>query len=374
MTIDATVSRARFDREKAAREEAERLLESKSRELYEANRKLEEHASTLSAIVEEQTKELKHALELANRSLHATQEAKLKLIESEEKFRSIIEAANDIVYMLRLDGSFDYVSPKLEVSLGHSISELLGAHFSKIVHPNDVRLVDNFLNSVATHRRPASGLEFRMLHADGSYVWHDTNASPIVDSDGTPRMLLGISRNIEAKKQIEAELVHRAHYDELTGLANRFSIIEQLKREVQVAQVSQRMLAVMFIDLDGFKNVNDSYGHEAGDNILKSFAANLKAATREKSDHVGRLAGDEFLVILPNIADRQSAEQTAKRIQELIRTPIQVAGHSIVIECSLGISIFPADAADIDTLISNADTAMYRHKADKRGLSAVFHS
>ncbi len=122
----------------------------------------------------------------------------------------------------------------------------------------------------------------------------------------------------------------------------------------------------MFIDLDGFKLINDNFGHDAGDTILQHFASSLKVATRGGSDYVGRLAGDEFLVILPDLPDSKTAEHAARRIQNLLKVPLVVDGTQIVVGFSVGVAVFPEDGDDLDKLISTADTAMYLHKTEKQ--------
>jgi diguanylate cyclase (GGDEF)-like protein/PAS domain S-box-containing protein len=219
----------------------------------------------------------------------------------------------------------------MEASLGHSSTALVGRHISMVVNPLDIHAIEAVFEKIAVYRLAASGLEFRIRHVDGYWHWHENNVAPIVGLKDELKGFLGIGRNVEARKHTESKLHHLAHTDDLTGIANRYAIIEQLKRELQQARSAQRKLAVMFIDLDGFKLINDTFGHDAGDTVLQHFASSLKVATRGGSDHVGRLAGDEFLVILPDLPDRKTAEHAARRIQDLLKVPFVVDGTQIVV-------------------------------------------
>jgi len=366
------VSRSRYEREKAAREAAEKLLEEKSRELYLANKKLEEQAINLAALVEDRTKKLTEALQQAQLSLKTMREAERQREESEEKFRSLIENANDFVFTLNLDGVFEYLSPRLTEVLGYRESDLLGQHFSVVIHPDDLANCAEFFNRLITTLTPEAGLEYRVRHADGSWHWHDTNAAPLCDKENNVSGMLGIGRDIQQRKRDQEKLYQLANFDTLTGLANRSAILTRLRQELAHAKSKNASLAVMFLDLNNFKYINDIHGHETGDKVLCTIAERLQSAVRDYTDAIGRLAGDEFLIVLPNIKQRSKAEKVVTRIRQSLAPAIEISQKHLLVGCSVGVAIYPQDAADVDALVSHADTAMYEHKASKLG-DAVFY-
>lgn len=367
-----TVPRSRYEREKAAREAVEKILEEKSTELYFANKKLQEHALHLTFLVEDKTKELSKALKQAKLSLKAMQEAERQREESEVKFRSFVENANDFVFTLNIDGAFEYLSPRLTEVLGYRESDLLGKHFSVVIHPDDLSNGAEFFNRLITTLTPEAGLEYRVRHADGSWHWHDTNASPLYDKDNNVSGMLGIGRDIQQRKRDQEKLYQLANFDSLTGLANRSAILTRLRQELTQAKSKNASLTVMFLDLNKFKDINDIHGHETGDKVLRTIAERLQTAVRDYSDAVGRLGGDEFLIVLPNIKQKSTAEKVVKRIRQSLAPAIEISQKHLVVGCSVGVAVYPEDAADVDALVSYADTAMYTHKTSKLG-DAVFY-
>lgn len=370
---DLTVSRARYEREKAARESAERLLEQKSRELFDANQRLESYSRQLERLIEARTKELKVALEASNHALEQFREAEQRLAQSEGKFRSFIENANDIVFTLTIDGIFDYLSPRLTDVLGYVEDDLRGHHFSSVIHPEDLPNCAEFFQRLISTQQPDSGLEYRVRHADGSWHWHDTNAAPLFDNSHNIRGMLGIGRDIHERKKDQQRLRYLAHFDSLTGLANRSSILSRLGYELAQAKASGTCLAVMFLDLNRFKAINDTHGHETGDQVLRIVSERLKLSVREYTDAVGRLAGDEFLIVLPNIDSKEDAEKVSCRIGTAISPAIELSKARIFVTSSIGVSFYPQDSIDVDSLVNHADTAMYEHKLHKTG-DAVFYA
>ena len=173
-----------------------------------------------------------------------------------------------------------------------------------------------------------------------------------------------MARDITEKKRLQQELEHAAHYDSLTSLPNRALILEHLKKSIAIAARRKSKLAVLFLDLNGFKDVNDSLGHEAGDVLLKTIADRLKLGIRE-SDYVGRLGGDEFLVILTDIETFANANLVAKKLKELISQMCNIKNVSIHITTSIGISMYPDDATELNDLIHHADQRMYQIKKEE---------
>ncbi len=172
----------------------------------------------------------------------------------------------------------------------------------------------------------------------------------------------------EIMEQKQADLYHLAHHDALTGLPNRLLFYDRLSQALAQAQRNVKRLGVLFIDLDHFKNVNDSLGHGAGDNLLRETALRISGCLRE-GDTVARLGGDEFTVILTDIANPADAALVGKKIMETMVQPFSLSGNEVRVSCSIGASLFPDDGADMETLVKNADTAVYRSKKTRNCFS-----
>ncbi|KGX86613.1 diguanylate cyclase [Pontibacillus litoralis JSM 072002] len=209
--------------------------------------------------------------------------------------------------------------------------------------------------------------EIKNRAKDGSHYWVDTTIVPILDHNQKPYQYVAIRHNITKSKEMEESRERLANYDPLTQLPNRYNVSQYLARALRDVRIGKQ-LAVMFVDFDGFKLYNDTYGHSFGDELLKSVAERLQE-TVAKYGKIGRYAGDEFLIIVNN-TDRKNVERIAKRINKEFETPFIVMGRELFITLSIGISLYPFDGLDSETLIKNADTAMYRIKRlEKNGCS-----
>jgi diguanylate cyclase (GGDEF)-like protein/PAS domain S-box-containing protein len=198
----------------------------------------------------------------------------------------------------------------------------------------------------------------------GNRIWNLATKVPLRDSEGKIVGVVGIGRNITERVQAEKQLAYMATHDALTGLPNRWLFNDRLTLELARAQRNRQKLAVMLLDLDRFKDVNDTLGHTVGDKLLEVVGKRLASIVR-KNDTVARMGGDEFMLILlfPGIRGEEDAAKIAQRILEAFRRPFVFDDHEIRITASLGIAIYPDDGEDADTLMKNADIAMYRAKA-----------
>ena len=180
-------------------------------------------------------------------------------------------------------------------------------------------------------------------------------------ADGTGSSVLCIVRDVTARRRAQEELKHQATHDPLTGLPNRALLTDRLMQAISYAQRYHRAIAVAFLDLDRFKHINDTLGHDAGDQLLKTVAARLSACVRD-SDTVARLGGDEFVLVLYDQANEEITCQALRRVLGSISQAMEICGRELTISCSIGFAVYPQDGRDADTLIKNADTAMYRAK------------
>jgi diguanylate cyclase (GGDEF)-like protein/PAS domain S-box-containing protein len=316
----------------------------------------------------------------------ARKRTELALRQAEVKYRSLVEKIPAVVYVAGVGetGDWLYVSPQLERILGYTPREWLAhpAPFSSFLHPADrERVLAEEAFSGATGEPLRS--EFRMIARDGRSVWIRDEAHLIEDDAGRPLLWQGLMSDITELKKAEEQVAFLAYHDKLTGLPNRAMFEELLDLALSRARRKELAVAVLFMDLDNFKLVNDSLGHEAGDELLQQMGTRLRQALRDM-DVVARQGGDEFLLLLGDLergaqsvrpdaeASVIAAESVAERIHELLKQPFAIGGTEFYITASIGISLFPLDGDDGKALLKNADAAMYRSKRSAPGTSTVF--
>ncbi|MEA2785858.1 MAG: hypothetical protein QOF71_1962 [Candidatus Eremiobacteraeota bacterium] len=237
------------------------------------------------------------------------------------------------------------------------------------MHPDDRKRVIRDLNDTATSGR-VNRIEYRSFRGDGTMHWEEVLVARELGADGKPARLVGTCIDISARKEASELLAVSARTDALTGLANRTMLNERLAAGCSAAKRRHSKMAVLFLDLNGFKAINDTLGHAGGDQLLKSVATRLRGLTRAE-DLVARAGGDEFVIVLDD-PDAVRAAATARRIVEAFRTPLEAGDRSVCMSLSIGIASFPADGCDGDTLMRNADTAMYRAKLIAGGAYRLF--
>lgn len=297
-----------------------------------------------------------------NIDITARKMAEQALRDSEEKFRQLARHVPQVFWMTDADQkALTYISPAYETVTGRSIAELTAnpRAWLECIHPDDRERVRAARKDKA--RNGDYEVTFRMMHTDGSERWMHSRAFPVYDQDGAVYRIAGISEDITEQKRAQEKLLQLAHYDGLTSLPNRVLFRDRLQQTLAQAQRNDWIIAVLFIDLDHFKNINDTLGHAGGDDLLLQVAGRLTACVRT-GDTVGRLSGDEFSVILSELAAAQDAGLVAQKIGTALQAPFTVNDTEIFITASIGITLYPCDSTDIDILIRNADTAMYGAK------------
>ncbi len=288
-----------------------------------------------------------------------------ELLIGETRYRQLVENANDIIYTLTPDGVFSYVSPNWIATLGHPVEAVVGAHIRDHLHPDDLPRCQGFIEQVLTSGEPQSGIEYRVRHQDGAWRWHISNAAALRGESGEVEAFLGIARDITERRAMEERIRELAQHDALTGLTNRALFFEHIEHSLRLAARHGEKVALLFIDLDEFKPINDRLGHAAGDQVLLATARRLIDGLRE-SDLVGRLGGDEFVALLHAPAGGEEALSVARALCRSLAEPLTVEGQTVAVTASIGAALYPDHATGSDALMREADRAMYRAKAAGR--------
>ncbi len=275
-----------------------------------------------------------------------------------EKFRTLFESADDAIIFNEFRSSCIEVNKVACEMFGYSRDELLRMRIADLYTPEFLEQIETLRATLAEQGRII--YETPLIAKDGRLVPIEASAR-LVTYDGKPTVL-NVIRDISARKQAEKRIQYLAHFDPMTDLPNRALLRDRLDYALAQAQRQQLRVALLFIDLDGFKSINDRFGHHIGDLVLCETASRLKDAVRS-SDTVARLGGDEFAVMLTNAATRETAGAVAEKLVKALAMPILVEGKEAKIGASIGIAHFPQDALDSDTLLRLADTAMYAAKA-----------
>ncbi len=245
------------------------------------------------------------------------------------------------------------------------------------VHPEDADMVARALESTLRGEQSFS-LDHRVVHEDGTLLYLHSEAEVVRNAKGQPSKLTGTVQDITERKKAESRIQFLAFYDSLTGLPNRLHFNDQLKKTLELARGRGGTAAVMFMDLDNFKRINDTSGHSAGDRLLRAAANRLREAIRASDlvsrvdsvpgpeGAVARLGGDEFIVLLPDVSRAEDPARVARRVLEAFRDPIQVGEKEFFVSMSIGIGIFPQDGENAEDLLKNADAALYHAKDSGR--------
>jgi diguanylate cyclase (GGDEF)-like protein/PAS domain S-box-containing protein len=289
---------------------------------------------------------------------------------SEDLFNRLSAVAGDVVFRHRFSSGTEYVSQGVSGVLGYTAAEFINdpGLARRIVHPEDRHLVSELAENTHASDEP---LMLRTVSRDGTIVWQLVRVSPIVDGDRIIGVE-GMSTDVTAMKRAEAELNHQARSDPLTNLANRLTFAEYAERSVARLIRHPGMMGVLYLDLTGFKNINDTLGHGAGDRAIVTIAERLNKVTR-REDVVARIGGDEFAVLMPDLANIAEATATAQRIISAIESPIDIDGHPIRISTGVGISVSTNGTLSPEEMLRQADTALYQAKRAGRGRWQVFH-
>lgn len=329
----------------------------------------------------------KSRLETQNRSIHA------RLEESETLYRYLVNSSPDIIYTLDEDGHFTFINHRVETLLGYKRESLIGKHYTEIIYGDDYDRASYAFNERRTGTRSTRNIELRLKckdreidtrHFEINFITVVLNATGTYDSTPDVGMpfsgTYGVARDISDRKKVEEVITRQAYHDTLTGLPNRALFKDRLNIALSQAKRNQQQLAIMFLDLDRFKWVNDTLGHFYGDELLKHVAHRLSNCLRAQ-DTLARMGGDEFTLLLHDMQQPEDASLVAGKIMDELKRPFLLDEREIFISSSIGIALYPDHGDSIETLIKHADIAMYQVKwRGKNGyqyydasMNAMFH-
>jgi diguanylate cyclase (GGDEF)-like protein/PAS domain S-box-containing protein len=274
------------------------------------------------------------------------------LLESENKFRSFVEYSNDIIYTLNEEGCFTYVSPSWKVILGHDEEEVLGKPYLDFIHEKDIEKCLELQMRVLEEKEQKESVEYRVRHKNGSIKWHETNGS-LVDKDGQ-YYYIGVARDITESKVVEEKIRYMSFHDRLTNLYNRYYIEEEMNR---LNTHRQLPISIIMADVNGLKLINDTYGHEKGDLLLKT-AANIIVSSCREEDIISRWGGDEFVVLLPQTAIDEAWNICHRIVAKCKDTQID----NLPVSIAVGVAAKTDHSVNMITLLREAENSMYKQK------------
>ena len=300
------------------------------------------------------------------------QQTEEELQESEKRYHTVIEAAPDPVVVYDAEGQISYLNSAFSRVFGWTLKEIRGQKINFV--PTESLPETRWILTKIDRGETISGIETHRLTRYGHKIEVSISGAGFFDSQGTLQGSIITLQDIAAQKQTEEGIKFLAYHDTLTGLPNRTSFYMRLEDELIQSQgragrnrrVVRDKWALLFLDLDKFKDINDTLGHDVGDELLKLVATRLRQRLR-KSDYVFRLGGDEFTVLLNNLTRDTDVAKVAKKLQDEIAKPYHIKNHELHISVSIGISLYPDDGEDVETLVKNADMAMYAAKEERQG-------
>ena len=321
---------------------------------------------TLKGLVTEMAGDLSFALENQDKE-ELRRQAERRLRASEEANRlsnRVLESSSNGIVITApkppLLFAIAHVNPAFERMTGYRRDEVLGRDPRFLLGNDTAQLGMEEIRAALRENREGEAL-LRNYRKDGSLFWNELSVAPVRDPAGTVTHYVGIFNDITERKQYEEQLERQNNQDALTGLATRHLLRDRFGQAIAYAAHHQRSVAMLFFDLDNFKRINDSLGHAFGDEVLRQTARRLTDCVRER-DTLARLGGDEFVIILSDMASVQNVPQLASRVLQALNQPLVVGDREIDLSASIGISVYPADGDDYDTLLRNADAAMYSAK------------
>jgi diguanylate cyclase (GGDEF)-like protein/PAS domain S-box-containing protein len=308
------------------------------------------------------------ALKITNEELETRVQERTGAIK---KLSRVVEQTDDIVVVTDPHGIIEYINPAFTKNTGYSVAEVVG---------NNINITKSGLHDNSFYRELwetiLAGKSFQEIFINrkknGDIYYEEKTITPLRDENGLILNFVATGKDISDRMEIQEKLHHMATHDLLTNLPNKLTIVDRLTHAIEQSKRNKLNIAVMFLDLDQFKHVNDSLGHHTGDALLKIVALKLQKSIRS-SDSVGRFGGDEFTIIMEGIRDTSEVSVIAQKILDAVSEPVVIGGYEIITSTSIGVTIYPDDSDNVDSLLKNADVAMYRAKS-KGGHALQFYT
>lgn len=294
------------------------------------------------------------------------------LRESRAQLEAIFDLAPIGIATVRIDGACVMVNRALTRIFGYTIEEeMLGVSWQSATHPDDIAEDERLIQDLLNHKIPYYTREKRFIKKNGAIVWATLGVALILKPDGTPDYFVCVVEDITGRKQTEEKIEFLAYHDALTGLSNRLLLEDRVRQSMALADRTQSKVALIFFDLDNFKTINDSLGHLIGDQLIKMIGQRLLECVRD-TDTISRQGGDEFLIMLPELQNIDAIAPVLDKLMIRLAEPCLIEGHELATSASMGVSIFPDDGTNFDTLLKKADMAMYRAKEAGRNTYRFF--
>ncbi|MCK5608478.1 diguanylate cyclase, partial [Candidatus Pacearchaeota archaeon] len=299
---------------------------------------------------------------------------RIQLSQSQEQFRAVADIAEEFIYYRNLDGSYKYVSPSCEQLTGYPPDTFYStpSFMNTIIHEQDREVWMEHVHQINQFCETET-LDVRIVTQAGDIKWMRHICATVTDKDGTHIGVRSSNIDITEQKKHEEQIFNIAYYDPLTNLPNRRLLEEKLDSMITSSKDSGDVFSVMFLDLDRFKNINDSFGHKLGDKVLIEVTKLVKNTCKDNC-FISRFGGDEFILICSDIDGVEQATEFATEIITNIEQPMYIDNLTIYISASIGVAFYPEDGSDISILIRNADTAMYKSKKDVTNNVLFYHS
>jgi diguanylate cyclase (GGDEF)-like protein/PAS domain S-box-containing protein len=307
-----------------------------------------------------------------NTDISTQKHIELALLESDRRFRGAFEHTAAGMALMDMNGRWMQVNKALCQMSGYSESELLSKSYQEITHPDDLHLDGEFTRKLCTGEIDCYHMEKRCFRKDREVINTLISVSRVRDLQENPVHYVLQVQDITDRKRLEQQVLHQATHDELTGLPNRRLLYDRLLQAINQCRRHQRFMAVMFIDIDKFKSINDTFGHDCGDEVLRQIASRLQHCIRE-TDTLARQGGDEFVAVLTEIAAAHDVNRVASAIAQAMLLPVHTNAGDQLITLSIGIAVFDPKSGDTaQVLLKNADTSLYEVKRAGRNAYRIY--
>ncbi|MEO6714932.1 MAG: EAL domain-containing protein [Mycobacteriales bacterium] len=306
-----------------------------------------------------------------SRNLECRVEERTEQLATRERwFASLVHNSSDVILVLDSSGVIDFQTPSAERVFGYADGELTGMQLAELIVSDDAPRAAEVLLQLRDQPRATTTIDVAVRHADGDIRHTQTTVTSLVDDPAVNGFVITI-RDVTERRRLEQQLIHQAFHDELTGLANKALFADRVERALAACVRTASPLAVIFIDLDSFKSVNDSLGHGCGDELLSQVAQRLSACVRP-GDTVARFGGDEFAVLVESMSSDEEAFEVARRFGHALQVGFAIGGREVLVRASMGVAVNRTGLEDVEELLRNADLAMYQAKAAREGGYQVY--